>query len=326
MKVLITGATGFVGSHLSDLLHENGHEVYSLIRNQDKADEFEVKGKPINGSLNSTIPHDWIAELPMDLDAVVHTAGIVHSFDNKSFFTVNTESTRQLIEDLGFKYNNLKFVMISSLAAAGPDASFQTEDDRPVPVSDYGRSKLIAEKILTREAPVAWQKVIIRPPMVIGPRDPAILDVFKMVQKGIVPSIGTRGGQKLYSFIGVFDLIETIKLSLEKNIEDTEIFYSSHPDSIKFKELLGIIAQKMGKKTPKIIPLPVTPVKMVTKVLKMIKPNNVRLTPDKIHEITPMAWTCSGTKATDKLGQVYRWDLEAIIESTLKDYKNRGWL
>ena len=326
MKILITGATGFVGSHLSDLLHSEGHEIYSLVRDPTKAKTFQVKGTLISGALGPSNRNEWISELPKDLDAVVHAAGIVHSFNKRSFFAINTESSRQLMDDLASRYTKLKFVMISSLAAAGPDAKFQTENEHPSPVSDYGRSKLIAENVLTNEAPATWQKVIIRPPMVIGPRDPAILDIFKMVQKGFMPALGFKSTKRLYSFIGVFDLIETIKLSLEKEIDDTEIFYSAHPSAVKLGELVKTIAAKMGKSSPIVIPLPVTPVKMVTKLLAFKEPSNIRLTPDKIYEMTPMAWTCSGQKATDALGQSYKWDLEKIIEATLKDYKSRGWL
>lgn len=326
MKIFITGATGFVGSHLADLLHEEGHTVYSLVRNLAKAKEFNVKGTLIKGSLSPLKRHEWIEQLPMDLDAVVHTAGIVHSFNTKDFFSINTESTRQLIEDLAPKYSDLKFVMISSLAAAGPSESFQTERMRPVPVSEYGRSKLLAEMIVKNETPADWSNVIIRPPMVIGPRDPAVLDVFKMVKNGIVPSVGSKGADKIYSFIGVFDLIETIKLSLEKDIEDTEIFYSAYPDAIKFKELLKVIALELEKKTPFLIPLPLAAVKLATKIISLSKPGNIRLTPDKIHEIAPKAWTCSGDKATQNLGQKYQWDLQRIIKTTLLDYQKRGWI
>ncbi len=326
MKILITGATGFVGSHLSDLLHNSGHEVFSLVRTPSKAKEFDVKGTIIRGNLNTTKTHDWVAELPVDLDAVVHAAGIVHSFEDRSFYTINTESTRQLIEDLSFKFPNLKFVLISSLAASGPSKRYQTEDQVPDPVSVYGKSKLAAERILTNEAPANWQKSIIRPPMVIGPRDPAVLDVFKMVKKGFVPSLGRKGGKKLYSFVAVFDLIESIKLCLEKETEGTEVYFSAFPKAVEFKDLLLAIANKLDKKAPYIIPLPITPIKIATKFLARRKPEGMRLTPDKINEILPKAWTCSADKTTKSLGQVYKWDLDHIIEATIKDYKARGWL
>lgn len=326
MKVLITGATGFVGSHLADLLTDEGHEVFSLVRNLDKAREFDVKGAFINGSLSHNKSSQWIEELPEDLDAVVHTAGIVHSFSTSDFFTINTECTRQLIKDLTPRFTDLKFVMISSLAAAGPSDNNQTETDLPLPVSEYGRSKLMAENIVRNETPNSWDKIIIRPPMVIGPRDPAILDVFKMVKNGIVPSVGLNGGEKLYSFIAVFDLTQTIKLSLECKTEATELFYSSHPNPIKFNELLNTIASELGKRPPFIFPLPVMAVRMATNLLALAKPSSVRLTPDKINEIVPKAWTCSSAKSSELLKQEYKWDLERIIKTTLVDYQERSWL
>ena len=79
MKILVTGSTGFVGSHLCQLLDKSGHEVYALVRNPSKAKEFNIPGHHIKGDLSS---FDWVATLPDDLDAVVHTAGIVHSGDD----------------------------------------------------------------------------------------------------------------------------------------------------------------------------------------------------------------------------------------------------
>lgn len=326
MKILITGATGFVGSHLTDLLHKNGHEIYSLIRNLKKADEFRIKGHYITGPLESEQPNTWIKELPSDLDAVVHAAGIVHTFKTSDFFKVNTLSTKQLIQDLTPLYKNLKFIFISSLAAAGPSSSYQNETESPVPVSEYGRSKLQAELVLLKEAPLEWKKVIIRPPMVIGPRDPAVLDVFKLVKQGIVPSVGKDGAQKTYSFIGIFDLIETIKMALENEEVENEIFYSSHPDSFKYHELLEVLASVMKVKKPKLLPLPLLLVKLVTKLFAIAGPKSIRLTPDKLFELTPPAWTCSGAKAEKILGQKYTWDLERIIKAALEDYRNRKWI
>ncbi len=178
MKVLVTGATGFVGSHLCDLLTKNNHQVFALVRNPTKAKEFGVPGVHLQGDLSS---FEWINDLPKDLDAVVHTAGIVHSFDSKDFYDVNATATKALIEALA-SFDGLKFTLVSSQAAGGPSPkSNPAKEDANAAVSDYGRSKRLAEEYVAC-APKSWSVSVVRPPMVIGPRDPAVLDIFKMVK------------------------------------------------------------------------------------------------------------------------------------------------
>lgn len=325
MKILVTGSTGFVGSHLVDQLVSEGHEVFSLVRNLNKAREFEVKGELINGSLNPSEKNEWVDQLPSDLEAVVHTAGIVHATDTDDFYKVNTHSTNQLGIDLAVRYKNLKFILISSLAAAGPSSSLINEEALENPISEYGKSKLAAEKIVIDHFPKAWLKTIIRPPMVIGPRDPAVLDVFKMVKSGFVPGVGLKSSLKTYSFVCVFDLINTISLSLKDENKKTEVYFSSFPKEVRFEQLLESISTQLKSRKPFIIPLPTSLVKLTSKILPYIAPE-ARLTTDKLKEITPSAWICSSSKSVLNLGQTYIWDLHKTIEVTLKDYRSRGWL
>lgn len=325
MKILVTGATGFVGSHLVDLLVDEGHELFCLVRSLKKASEFQVKGKLIEGSLSSHSKNSWVQELPKDLEAVVHTAGIVHSSNTDDFYKVNTHCTNQLGQDLKERYSSLKFILISSLAAASASATAINEETKEAPLSEYGKSKLAAEEIVKTHFPPSWEKTIIRPPMVIGPRDPAVLDIFKMVKSGFAPGVGFKASEKAYSFVCVFDLINTISLALLKKSDKPEVYFSSHPDSILFKSLLESISKSLKLRNPFIIPIPTTLVRIASKVIPKIAPN-ARLTSDKLKEIEPKAWICSSEKSVVELGQSYKWDLNKTIEVTLKDYQKRGWL
>ncbi|MFT6070916.1 MAG: nucleoside-diphosphate-sugar epimerase [Bacteriovoracaceae bacterium] len=325
MKILVTGATGFVGSHLVDLLEKNGHELYCLVRSPAKAQEFKIKGRLIEGSLSSHQENPWVASLPEDLEAVVHTAGIVHSTNTDDFYKVNTHCTLQLGNDLIGRYPKLKFILISSLAAAGASENEITEDRTEDPLSEYGKSKLAAEQIVKDHLPKDWEKTIIRPPMVIGPRDPAVLDVFKMVKSGFVPGVGLGAGEKSYSFVCVFDLIRTIELALQTTSLETQVYFSSYPKAIRFNSLLASIASHLERKKPFIVPLPTGMVQLVSKIIPKLAPK-ARLTEDKLKEIIPKAWHCCSEKSIKDLGQSYEWNLDRTIEVTLKDYQSRGWL
>lgn len=331
MNILITGATGFVGSHLSELLTENGHKVFGLVRNPEKAKEFNVPGTYIQGSLSSTDKNTWIDELPEQLDAVIHTAGIVHSMKKEDFYSINALATQRLILDLKEKYQELKFTLISSLAGAGPSQREQKkcEEDIPDPVSDYGKSKKLAERFTKELSPKSWSVAIVRPPMVIGPRDPAVLDIFKMINKSFIVTAGLDGANNEYSFVCVYDLVETIKKTLENDFELPEIFFSSYPTVITTGQLYEEIKKQANKKHLINVRIPSPEIKLIAFVIgffsKFMK-IDIRLTPDKVNELLPKAWTCKSGKSASLLSQQYNWNLESTISVTLEDYKKRNWL
>ncbi len=331
MNILVTGATGFVGSHLSELLTENGHNVFALVRNPTKAREFNVPGTYIQGSLSSTDENKWVRELPEKLDAVIHTAGIVHSMNVDQFYTVNAMATQRLILDLKERYQELKFTLISSLAGAGPSnrSEEKVETDTPEPVSDYGKSKKLAERFTKELCPKKWSVSIVRPPMVIGPRDPAVLDIFKMIKGSFIVTAGLDGDKNEYSFVCVYDLIQTIVKTLELNHTIPEIYFSSYPQTITTAELYHEIKKQLNKKYLFNLKIPSLLIRILAGIIgffsKFMK-IDIRLTPDKVNELLPKAWTCNSQKSRDQLSQKYEWSLEKTIAITLKDYKNRNWL
>ncbi len=328
MKILVTGASGFVGSHLCEKLLKEHHEVYALVRTPNKFDLKHNKLTVIQGDLDQS-QLDWVNALPSDLDSCVHTAGIVHSYLNDEFYRVNAIGTENLVNSLKGKFNSLHFVLISSLAAAGPSLGpgKRNEIDIDFPVSVYGRSKKEAEVVLRKAAPAAWSTAIIRPPMVIGPRDSAVLDIFKMVQSGLILLPGSNSRKKLYSFVCVFDLVETIFLVLEKR--KSTVYYSSNPQTVTFNELILEIKKQLKKNWLIWIPLPLLFVKLLTLILNFfykLRPHPLRLTPDKYHELKAINWTCDGNKSELELGQVYNYNLEHTITVTLVDYRARSWI
>lgn len=330
MKVFITGATGFVGGHLYESLLRSNHEVIGLARSSKKWEEFNLPGNPLIGDLSQDSINQWIEKLPQDLTHVVHTAGVVHSFEEEVFEEINTKATVNLFEALKKRYPKLHFVFISSLAAAGPSRGERlTEKDQEAPVSAYGRSKLEAEKSLSKSLPSDYLLTIIRPPMVIGPRDPAVLDVFKMVKGKVILNTGLKGPQKRYSIIGVFDLVAIIEKSMNRDSSSQkEVFYPSFGADYSFKNIIEEISSQLNVSTVS-LPIPFPLVSGLAKTLALLyrlKAHQVRLTPDKINELRPMSWTCSGEKAVRELDFQYEWDLKRIVTNTIKDYQQRNWL
>lgn len=321
MKILVTGATGFVGSHLCDSLSRLGHEVYALVRNPKKAKEFSVPGTHVRGDLSQ---FDWVQSLPPDLDAVVHTAGLVHSFHESDFLNTNAEATKNLIAALEH-YKQLKFLLVSSQAAAGPATKESpANEEANAAVSAYGRSKLKAEAYVKAKAQ-SWQVSIVRPPMVIGPRDPAMLDIFKMVKSGLVISPAAAPQHKTYSYVCAFDLVEFIHHILHHNLVGT--FNCAYPKPQTLADIISISKQQLQARAL-ILVLPPALLKVAAKSAQFLGERGivkVRLTADKLHEILPAAWVCDAQKS-QSTGFSYEWDLERTLKVTLQEYRRLGWL
>ncbi|OFZ25412.1 MAG: hypothetical protein A2381_17655 [Bdellovibrionales bacterium RIFOXYB1_FULL_37_110] len=332
MKILITGATGFVGSHLVDHFVSDGHEVYALFRSETKLHEFSIKGIPIKGDFSNFA---WLNQLPTDLEAVIHTAGLVHASDTDDFYKINVNATVDLINQLKDKYSHLIFGLISSQAASGPSLKVTGKDEqaKDLPVSHYGKSKLLAENKLTKLSPHTWKTFIIRPPMVIGPRDFAMLSVFKIVKTGLVPVVGNPD-QKIYSFVSIFDLVKGITAAtyqIQKS--NRQIFYIAHPQPVSYRTIISAIRRVMTIQNQPwflFVRMPSWILLVIAYLLQLIKyffpPFDPLLTPDKIKEIIPNQWVVTSNKSMEWLQINYNCDLETAIRLTYEDYKGRSWL
>lgn len=324
MKVLVTGATGFVGSHLCDQLNEQGHEVFALVRNEEKADKLGLPGEYISGNLDGDSIKSWVKKLPEDLDCVIHTAGVVSAKHSLTFAKTNQVATQDLIEALGLRYNKLHFLLISSQAAAGPSREAINESHHCKPVSAYGYSKLAAEQIVEELSPEGWNSTIIRPPMVIGPRDSAVLDVFKMVKSRFVTGPGLGFKKKRYSVVNVFDLVDAIILCAQQEAPRNEIYFVTSIDEVTFEELIDSISKSLGIKKVFFLSIPVWVLRIIAGALYTL-PIHLPLTRDKINELEANAWVCSSEKIK-ALGHNPKYGLDSTIEMTTEDYRNRKWI
>lgn len=332
MKVLVTGANGFVGQHISQMLEELGHEVYALVRNPKKLQANFPVERIIQLDLKLASLEDIHQKIPQGLDCVIHTAGIVHSFERTDFFEINSLATQKLYQALDEKTH---FIFLSSLAASGPSQKDKdlTENDQLNPVSDYGRSKLQAEQALIqmkKNSPLSnAQLSILRPPMVVGPGDQGVLEIIKMIQSGLVITTGKGGLKKRYSFISVFDLARACIELMQTPPKKTQVFFCAHPDVIELKQLVGHVQKELVVKKVRRLHIPQSILWPLAKILGLshkIRAHSLRLTPDKLNELIPESWTCSGQKLSESTGFEYRDSLEKILPQTLKDYRQRGWL
>jgi len=195
-RVLVTGATGFVGSHITQAFVEAGYEVRCGLR--AASDPRWISDLPVE-----LVPFDLgqskgLSQAAKDVDVVVHAAGITRARRTSDYHLVNAEGTRKLAvaaADAGTR----RFVLISSLGARGPDASAKNGSE-DLPTSFYGRSKLDAEESL-RALGQQMELVVLRPAAVYGPRDTDLLPLYKMARSGwlIIPPCGSDLLQPVYA-------------------------------------------------------------------------------------------------------------------------------
>lgn len=218
MKIFLTGATGFVGSHTAQELVRRGHEVHALVRNPSKAAFLKNLGVClIEGDLACLKfqQEEW----PM-FDAVIHIAGLIKAKNISEFYSINVEGTRFLLEKI--KGQRLKkFVFISSIAARGPNKN--REDNEGIgPICHYGKSKQEAEEVVLKYRNL-FPVVLVRPPVIYGPGDRETLTLFKMFRQGFFPVIGRE--KRKISFVYVVDLASWLASIVEQNNPDAGPFY-----------------------------------------------------------------------------------------------------
>lgn len=324
MRALVTGGTGFVGSHLIEALLAAGDSVTALVRNPGKAAGLAERGvRLVEGDLGN---QDVLRQATRNQDAIYHSAGLVAALDEATFLAINRDGTERLLHAAA-ETGRPRFLFISSLAAAGPSprGGLRRGEEPPEPVSGYGRSKLAGEN-LVRKGPLPW--VVIRPPAVYGPRDTEFLRLFQAARYGLLPVF--EGGSQELSLVFVRDLARALVLLGRTEEATGGTFYPSHPEVVTSGELARVIGTAMGKRV-RLIPFP----RFVAKTLLLTSGLAARLTggttlltPDKGNELFAPAWTCDPAPL-ERVTQG-RWKAEVNLErgtrETAEWYRKAGWV
>lgn len=334
MKVLLTGATGFVGPAAALALSKAGHEVRCLVRETSDRSALDALGLPLEYALGDVCTPASLPAAMDGVDAVVHVAGLTKGIRRDDYFRVNGFGSRVLAE-AAVAAGVQRFVLCSSLAVAGPmpEGRPVVEDDPPTPVSVYGQSKLAGEEAVRRHGN-KLDLTIVRPPIVYGPRDKDFFEVFKMASRGLALKPGLFHSKR-YSIIHVDDLGHSLALALEKgkNVENLTsgegVYYVSDGGVYAWDELIHHAAQALGKENTFVMPVPEGlswPVGLVSELAARLtgKPQIVSI--DKIREMAGPGFACFIDKARDDFGYEPRWELGDGLAHTARWYLDNRWL
>ena len=325
MNILVTGATGFIGSHLVDKLLTKGHTVYCTKRKSSKTQWLSNKNiEWIDFDLFS--PHETL--IPSDIDIIYHSAGLVAARNEQEYININAFSSVELANQALTQTKDLKkFVYISSQAAMGPSKSLKkpvTEADQMNPITAYGRSKMIAENKLSEIKDLPYS--IASPSAVYGERDKAVLTIFQTTKYGIEAHIGRN--DKYVSLVNVHDLVNGIILVGEKG-KNSEKYFISSDEFYNWSYLLEEISKSLNKTNTIRINLPhsiVFKLATLSEFLGKLSGSVPVFNKDKGIDITREFWTCSIQKAINDLNYKQQISIPDGFSQTVDWYKQHKWL
>lgn len=335
MKILITGASGFIGSFLVEGGLQRGHEVWAAIRKESRTDylkdtrihlielDFDNK-ESLSRSLQRLMKENG------SFDVVIHAAGATKCIKREQFFKSNTLVTKNLVESL--RDNDMlpiQFIYLSTLGVFGP-AKEQfpfapiEETDEKCPNTSYGKSKLETEEFLESIPELGW--LIMRPTGVYGPREK---DYFLMA-KGVKLRIDLSAGfsAQCITFVYVKDLVKAVFLAVDKGIIH-KAYFVTDGNSYQSSIFSDLIAQEMGIRRLLHIKVPLFVVKIITivfGVLASLLGCSFTINKDKYHILCQRNWLCNITPLRQDLGFEADYSLKSGVTETIRWYIDHHWL
>ncbi|HXR04190.1 MAG TPA: NAD(P)-dependent oxidoreductase [Verrucomicrobiae bacterium] len=326
MKVLLTGASGFVGSHILDSLCARRIDTVVLLRPTSNKRFIEAHLPQLTVCTGSIGDRQSLDAALREVTHVIHCAGCTKALRLPEFYEINHIGTRNLVEAINRRPGQIeRLVHISSLAAGGPATPDRParEDDPPRPVSEYGKSKLAGEQEVRQ---CKSDYVIVRPPAVYGPRDDAFLPFFKAIKVHFQLRVGSR--PLALSLVFVKDLAEAVAGCLTSSAAVRKTFYAASPEITNAHALTGEMASQMGTWTLK-IPVPsaaLWPVCLLQEAVSRLTGKPSVLDRQKYVELSAPGWVCDTTHLQQELGIVCATGLQKGLAGTLAWYRQHGWL
>ncbi|NIW35151.1 MAG: NAD-dependent epimerase/dehydratase family protein [Gemmatimonadetes bacterium] len=320
---LVTGATGFVGSHVVDELIEAGYRVECTVR--PTSDLRWLEGKKVELIEADLSDGEALSRAVRDAEVVIHCAGRTRGSEAE-LMAANRDGTRALLEACVGTGRRMRFVYCSSQAAAGPGTIGRPreEDDPPDPNSDYGRSKLAGE-LETRAFADRLEVAVLRPVAVYGPRDEDTLPYFRMAARGVVVVPGVR--RRLVQLVHARDVAAALRLTGERSEAVGRTYFAGHPEIVDWRRLSATIAAAVGRRAVR-LRVPSLVLRAIGTVADAVGANKKpgQLDRRRARDMSERAWTCRVDRLMEELDWTPKYEAESGLRQTANWYREVGWL
>ena len=325
MRVLVTGGSGFLGSWVCELLSKRGDDVRALVRRTSNTEHLKTleRVELAEGTIEDARS---VEEAARGVDAIVHCAGLVKARNEDELRAVNVEGSRNAMA-AAKKHGVRRFVLVSSLEASGP-----SRDGRPVavehehPCTAYGRSKLAGEKaVLEHQDDV--HAVVLRPGAIYGPRDVEILEAFKSIKRGLLPTFA--GGNALGAFVWGPDCANACIRALEAEVPSGSVYFvDDGGPPVSQREFLEMIEHALGRRALVRMSLPKGLLKTVAlgvEAYGRASGKAVMLTREKA-DMLLQHFVCDSSRTQKDLGWKPEVPLREGVGRAVAWYRENGWL
>ncbi len=325
-RVLVTGGTGFVGSHLVERLLRKGYAVTCLVR--DPLHLRWLEGLDVRLAHGDCTRPESLASAVQGVSVVFHCAGLTKATHAHDYYLVNHLGTKYLLEACA-RYNPdiEKFVLVSSQAAAGPSSDGRPvkDGDTPHPVSDYGKSKLLAENEVhgyKDRLPI----VILRPSSVYGPRDVDVYELFRWASRGL--TLEMTGGDRYLNLCYVEDLTAALLLSAENKTQSGSVYFVAENRPYSWSEFRDLLLATGGVKS-RTIKIPYGAAYLIglaSEIGSLFTKRPALANRQKMREAAQRYWLCEVGKIESDLRFRAEYPLQKGLELTWQWYRKNKWL
>jgi len=337
-KVLVTGASGFIGTHLTRALVAQGDDVTCLVRRTSQVDTLREAG--VRLLCGDVTDRESLSAAVAGQEIVYHLAGCTKALDWRCFYRVNQRGVANIAQACAGCTSPPTLIVTSSLAAAGPsvDGRPRTEADRPAPVSHYGHSKRAGERAAEAFAdrvPIT----IVRPPIVLGEGDRMGLPLFRSINRFRVHMVPGEIRRR-FSVIHADDLAQLLILAAQRGKrlpphghEGSRVpqgyYFASCEEDLAYADLGRMVAEAVGRHLLVVIPAAAPVVWTVAyagEAVARIRHDPLFMNVDKAREITAGSWVCSAQRAAAELGFRVSAPLPQRLRQTAEWYRREGWI